>query len=140
MRHERHVGLRALQRAERRAVAERARVLAAVVEALQAEEAFAAGGLKAAEHAVADGHARDRVARRDDGADVLVADREARLDLHAPVVDVQVRAAHAGRVDAHDRVVAAISSGSGRSSTLTTPGAWKVTARIAREPTDLPWR
>ena len=40
VRHQRHVRLRALQRAERRAVAERARVLAAVIEAPQAEEAF----------------------------------------------------------------------------------------------------
>ena len=38
-------------------------------------------------------------------ADELVADHEAGLDLHAAVVDVQVRAADAGRLDAHDRVV-----------------------------------
>ena len=50
-------------------------------------------------------HARDRVAGRDDRADVLVADREARLDLHAAVEDVQVRAAHARRLDPDDRVV-----------------------------------
>jgi hypothetical protein len=34
-----------------------------------------------------------------------VPEREALLDLHAPVVDVQVGAADAGRVDANDRVV-----------------------------------
>ena len=38
-------------------------------------------------------------------ADELVADHEAGLDLHAAVVDVEVRAADAGRLDLHDRVV-----------------------------------
>ena len=72
---------------------------AAVVEAAAAEEAVAAGGLKAAEDPVADGEALDAVAGGDDRADVLVADREALLDLHAAVVDVQVRAADAGGLD-----------------------------------------
>ena len=75
-----------------------------MVEAAPAEEAAAARGLKAAEHAVADRHARDPIAGRDDGPDVLVPDREAGFDLHATVVDVQVRAANAGRLDPHDRV------------------------------------
>ena len=46
-----------------------------------------------------------RVAGRDHLAHELVTDHEARLDLHAAVVDVQVGAADAGRLDLHDRVV-----------------------------------
>ena len=57
-RHERPLGLRALQRAERRAVAEGARGLALVKGARAAEEAAPAGRLKAAEHAVADARPR----------------------------------------------------------------------------------
>ena len=56
---------------------------------------------------------RHRVAGRDDGADVLVADREARLDGDAAVVDVQVAAAHAGGLDADDRVVGGLQLGVG---------------------------
>ena len=37
-----------------------------------------------------------------------MTDREARLDLHAPVVDVQIRAAYAAGLDRDDRVVAAL--------------------------------
>ncbi len=104
-RHERHVGLRALQRAEPGTVPERARLHAAVIGALQTEEAVPAGSLKAAEHTITNRHPRHRVTNREHLADVLVADREAGLDLHAAVVDVQVRAAHAGRLDAYDRVL-----------------------------------
>jgi hypothetical protein len=103
-RHERHVRLRALQRAERGAVPERARLLTAVVQAAPAEPARPTRRLKAAEHTIADRHARDGVADRGHRANVLVPDREARLDLHAPVEDVQVRAAHARRLDPDDRV------------------------------------
>ncbi len=103
-RHERLLGLRALQRAERRAVPERARGVALVKQATQAEEAMPAGGLKAAEHAVADAHLVHLIADGGDRADVLVPDRKARFDLHATVVDVQVRATHAARLDADDRV------------------------------------
>ena len=103
-RHQRHLGLRALERAERRPVPERARLKAALVLAAAAEEAAAAGRVEAAEHPVADRDARDRVARSDDGAYVLVPDREARFDGHAAVVDVQVRAAHAARLNANDCV------------------------------------
>ena len=99
-----HLGLGPLQRPERGPVAEGARVHAAVVETAAAEEAVAVGRLEAAQHAVADRHALDLIAGRDDRADVLVADREAGLDLDAPVVDVQVRAAHAAELDPHDRV------------------------------------
>ena len=59
-----------------------------------------------AQHAVALGDVGHPVARRHHGADELVAEREAGLDLHAAVVDVQVRAADSGRLHAHDRVVA----------------------------------
>jgi hypothetical protein len=52
------------------------------------------------------------------------------LDGHAAVVDVQVAAAHAGGLDADDGVVGCLQLGSGRSSTRTSPGAWKVTACI----------
>ncbi len=55
-RHERLLGLRALQRAERRAVAERARGVALVKQAAPAEEAVPAGALETAEHAIADAH------------------------------------------------------------------------------------
>ena len=83
---------------------EGARVLTAVIQAAAAEEAVAVGGLEAAQHAVPDGHALDLIAGRHDRADVLVSDREAGLDLDAPVVDVQVRAAHAAELDPHHRV------------------------------------
>ncbi len=68
------------------------------------ETAVPAGGLKAAEHTIADLHAVHVVADGEHRADVLVPDREARLDLHAAVVDVQVRPAHAGGLDLHDRI------------------------------------
>ena len=104
--------------AERRAVAEDPAVLALLVVAAQAVEARAAGGVEAAEHAVADAHARDVVAGREHRADELVADREARLDLDPAVVDVQVRAADPARLDrARSRRPRLCSSGSGRSST-----------------------
>ena len=57
--------------------------------------------------------ARDLVARREHRADELVADREAGLDLHAAVVDVQVGPADAGRLDPHDRVVGGLELGLG---------------------------
>ena len=90
---------------ERRAVTEDPRLVALVVLAAHAEEARSARGLEAAEHAIAHVDLRDRVAGGDHLADVLVPDREPGLDLHAPVVDVQVRPADAGRLDLHDRVV-----------------------------------
>ncbi len=42
-----------------------------------------------------------------------MAEREARLDLDAPVVDVQVRAANATSLDPHDRVARAQQLGLG---------------------------
>jgi hypothetical protein len=111
VRHERELGLGAGQRAERGAVAERARLLAAVEVARPAQAAGATGDLEAAEHAVADGDAVDRVAGGHHGADVLVADDEAGLDRDAPVEDVQVAAADAGRLDADDRVAGRLQLG-----------------------------
>ena len=80
-------------------------MLAAVVVAAQAGGAGGAGGVKAAEHAVADGDALDVGTGGEHRADELVADREARLDRHTAVVDVEVRAADPARLDAHHRVV-----------------------------------
>ncbi len=105
MRHEDLLGLGALERAERLAVAEDAAVVALVEVAAAAEEAVPAGRAVAAEHAIALGHLRDPVARRDHGADELVTEREPLLDLDTPVVDVQVGAAHAGGLHAHNGVV-----------------------------------
>ena len=113
VRHERLLGLRALQVAEGGAVAEGPRALALVVVAGAARAADGARHLEAAQHAVADRDRADRVAGRDDGADVLVADGEARLDGHAAVVDVQVAAAHAGGLDADDGVVGGLQLGVG---------------------------
>ena len=123
MRDEQLLGLGALERAERLAVAEDAAAVALVEVAARAEEALAAGGAVAAEDAVADRDAVDVVARREHGADELVADDEAGLDLDPPVVDVEVRAADAARLDPDDGLVGRDSSGSGTSSTRTSPGA-----------------
>ena len=106
VRHEHLLGLGALERAERLAVAEDASLVALVEVAAAAEEAVAAGRAVAAEHAVALGHLGHAVARREHRADELVAEREAGLDLYAPVVDVEVGAAHARGLHAHHRVVA----------------------------------
>ena len=102
--HERLLGLGARERAERRAMAERARGVTLVKPAAAAEEAAPAGRLKTTEHPVADVDVADIRAGRDHRPDVLVPDREARLDLHAAVVDVEVRAAHPRCVDPYDRV------------------------------------
>jgi hypothetical protein len=106
VRDEHLVRLGALQRAERLAVAEHAALVALVEVATAAEEAVAAGRAVAAEHAVALGHLGHGVAGGQHRPDELVPEREAGLDLHAPVVDVQVRAADAGGLDAHHGVVA----------------------------------
>ena len=80
--------------------------LVALVELLAlAEEAFAAGRPVGAEHPVADRHPGHLVAGGDHLADELVADHEPGLDLHPPVVDVEVRAADPARLDPDDRVV-----------------------------------
>ena len=80
--------------------------LVALVELLApAEEALAAGGAVGAEDAVADRDPAHVVAGGDHLADELVADHEARLDLHPAVVDVEVGAADAARLDPDDRVV-----------------------------------
>src|SRR5262249_48938187 len=87
------------------AVPEHARVVALVVLAAAAEEATSARGPVAPEDAVADRDLGHGVADLEDGADVLVADREPGLDLDAPVGDVEGGAADPGRVDGDDRVV-----------------------------------
>ena len=61
--------------------------------------------MESAEDAIAHRHTRDGVAGRDDRSDVLVPDCEPRVDLDAPVVDVQIRAAYPGGLDAYDGVV-----------------------------------
>ena len=98
------LGLRALQRAQRGPVPEGARFVALVKPPAPAEEAASAGRLKASQHAVAHLHRSDVRAGGGDGANVLVADREAGLDLHPAVVDVQVGAAYASGLDLDDRV------------------------------------
>src|ERR1044072_5051910 len=93
------LGLGALQVAEVGAVAEGPPPLAAVVVAAQAGGGGRAGGVEAAEPPVPDSAPLDVVARREQGADELVADREAGLDRHPPVVDVEVGAADPARLD-----------------------------------------
>ena len=83
---------------------ERARLIALVKPPPPAEEAATAGRLKASQHAVADLHRAHVRAGGEDRANVLVADREAGLDLHPAVVDVQIGAAHAAGLDLDDRV------------------------------------
>ena len=104
-RHEQLLGLGALQVAEVGAVAEGLAVLAAVVVAAQAGGAGRAGGVEAAQHAVADRDPLDVVAGGEHRADELVADREALLDRHPAVEDVQVGAADPARLDPDQRVV-----------------------------------
>ena len=60
---------------------------------------------KVAEHPVADRDPLDVVPDRQHRADELVADREARLDRHPPVVDVEVGATDPARLDPDQRVV-----------------------------------
>ena len=84
---------------------ERAPVHTAVIVAADARGARAAGGVKAAEHALADLGALELGADLKNGADELVPDREPLLDRDAAVVDVQVRAADPARGDLHDHVV-----------------------------------
>jgi hypothetical protein len=110
-RHQRLLGLGPLQRAEGGAVAEDPSPIALLIDAAQAEEAVAAGGVKAPQHAVARRDAGHLVARGEDRADELVPDRETRFDLDAPVIDVEVRSADARGRDLHDRVVARMKLG-----------------------------
>ena len=100
-----HLGLGAGQLAERLPMAEHAPLVALLVLADAAEEAVPAGGAEAAADAVADRDLRHVVTRRHDRADELVAEREPLLQDDPAVVEVQVGAADAGGVDAHDRVV-----------------------------------
>ena len=86
-------------------MSEDAHLVALVERALQAVKARPAGAVKATQDAVTALHSRDGVARLDHRAHELVADREAGLDLHPPVVDVEIRAADAAGLDGHDRIV-----------------------------------
>ena len=104
VRDEQQLRLGALELAEQLAVPEDAAVVALVEEAAGAEEAVVAGRAVGAEDAVADRDAADVVAGGDDGADVLVADREPGLDRDPPVEDVEVGAADAARLDLDDRL------------------------------------
>ncbi len=104
-------------------MAEGTPLLAAVVIAAQALETRAAGGLKAAEHPVPYSHAAHPGASLRDDPDELVPDREARIDLHPAVVDVQVRAADRAGLHLDDRSPISCNSGSATSCTSTLPGA-----------------
>ena len=61
--------------------------------------------METAEHPIADAHARHGVACGEHRAHELVPDHEAGLHLDAAVIDVEVGAADAGRLHAHDGVV-----------------------------------
>ena len=87
-RHQQQLGLRALR--EQLAVSEYASVVALVEVPAPAEEALAARGAIAAEHAVTLREPPDLIPYRDDRAHELVPDREAGIDLDPPVVDVEV--------------------------------------------------
>jgi hypothetical protein len=80
-------------------------VVALVEVAAGAEEALPAGRQEGAENAVALLDAAHCVARLEDRPHVLVPEREAGLDLDPPVIEVEVGAADAGRLDPHDRLV-----------------------------------
>jgi hypothetical protein len=101
---EHRVGLGPLQVAEHISVPEDTPVVALVEVAAAAEEAIAASRAVAAEDAVALLDPTHAVADGRDRADVLVADREARRDLNPAVVDMEVGAADAARLDADDRI------------------------------------
>jgi hypothetical protein len=104
-RHQQLLGLGALQVAEVGAVAEGLAVVAAVVVAAQARDAGRAGGVEAAEHALADGDPVDAGTGGEDRADELMPDRKAGLHGHPPMKDVQIRPADPARLDPHHRIV-----------------------------------
>ena len=105
VRHEHLLGLGALQRAEGGPMPVDPGLIALVELLALAEEAFAASRPVGAEHPVPDSHPGDLVAGGDHLADELMADHEPRLDLHTPVVDVEVRPADPARLDPDDRIV-----------------------------------
>ena len=110
-RHQRLFGLGALERPEQRPVAEDPHPVALVVGPAQAEEAGPAGAVEAAEHSIACLDPGDPGAGLEHGADELMTDGESGLDLHAAVVDVEVRPADAARLDRDDRIGAALELG-----------------------------
>jgi len=95
------------------AVAERPAVLAAVVVAAQAGPAGGAGDVEAAKHAVTGSDPLHAGPDFKDGADELVTNREAGLDRHPPVVDVEVGPAYPARLDTHHRLVGGAELGVG---------------------------
>jgi hypothetical protein len=106
VRDEHQLGLRALERPQCLAVPEDAAVVALVKLAAAAEKAAATGRAITAQYPVALGHLGHARARGHDRSDELVTEREARLDHHAAVVDVQVGPAHARCLHPHHGVVA----------------------------------
>ena len=122
VRDQEQLGLGATQVAERLAVPEDSGLVALVELLAPAEEAFAAGRPISPEDPVAGRHTRHVVARGHHLADELVADHEAGLDLDPPVVDVEVRAADAARLDPDDRVVRREQLGLGNLVDLDFPG------------------
>jgi hypothetical protein len=103
-------------------VAEDPAALAAVVVAAQASGAGRAGGVKAAEHAVADRNALDVGAGGKHRADELVPDREAGLDRDLAMEDVEVGAADPARLHPNQRVIARRQLGSRLLVDLDLPG------------------
>jgi hypothetical protein len=120
--HKEQLRLRALERAERLAVAEDARLIALVELLALAEETLPAGGPVSAQDAVTHRDPAYVLARGDHLADELVADHEAGLDLHPSVVDVEVGAADAARLHPDDRVVRREQLGLGNLVDLDFPG------------------
>jgi hypothetical protein len=102
---ERPLGLGALQVAHRGSVAKQSGSIALLVGASHAEEAGPAGRVKATQHPIAGRDPGHIGAGLEHLADEFVPDREARLDLHATVVDVQIGSADPARADRDHRLV-----------------------------------
>ena len=113
--------------------------VALVVLGPPAVKAAAAGRRVGAQHPVGDRDLAHRVAGGDHRSHVLVADHEAGLDRDAAVVDVEVGAADPGRLDSNHGVVGGDRLGLRALVTRTSPGAWKVTARMAAQDRVRPW-
>src|ERR1044072_3256437 len=94
-------------------MAEDAATLTAVVIAAHAGGACRAGGVEAAEHAIADGDPLDVLADREHRADELGPDREAGRDRNPAVEDVEVGAADPACLDPHHRLVGGAELGIG---------------------------
>ena len=96
-----------------------------------ADLAGVVGGEERADHELAGLDAGDLAADLLDDADVLVAHRGGSVDWLDAAVGPQVGPAHAGGGDADDRVGGFDDrAGRSRSSTRTSPGAWRMAPRI----------